>query len=285
MRAIKSPLTAALLLAVLSGCDADVLTTTAVAADQSAERAEQLSIARQKGMTEQTPLLPLVVSVARELVTRSEDTQVYAAECNLGLHIDERPAIIEQIRSLDVDPASIPKEGHAYSRLAHGSVDELNAGCNAYILQSSTNPISGWAGGFNDPKNHQFARALYSLGLQGEAIAAPIVKVLSTKAGYTVEELRQFARAEFVAKASEIRPLVVEASTRVQQMPLDNFHLDFSGQHPSPVHFTVPSEGVDVSADGFGTKLVRDGVELFGAGYIQGTRYAAETLRVSTPVN
>jgi hypothetical protein len=262
-----------------AGASAGASEEQASSVSQTLDRLKELSTARQRGLTQSTPLLPFLVRTTASLRSSPNNAALLAAECVLGLNMAERATYIAQIESDGQKPQEVPLAGHEYSLIVHGSQDELNASCLAAILAWSAQPVLGWTShGFANEANAGFARTLYTMGRASALIARPVLETLATKVGYTEEQLAVMARDELVKNATSVRALVVAEMARTQALPLSSFVLDFAGASAAPVHFIIPSEFADVSADGFGVKVIRDGVELYGAGFVQGTRYSVETL-------
>ncbi len=280
------PLALAALGFALVGCDAKSPAGAGAGASeeqassisQNLDRLKELSTARQRGLTQSTPLLPFLVRASASLRSQSDDPALLAAECVLGLNLAERAVYLAQLESNGHKPQEVPETGHEYSLLVHGTQDQLNASCLAATLAWSAAPVVGWQSqGFADESNAKQARTLYTMGRASALIARPVLETLATKVGYTEEQLAVMAREELVKNASSLRAIAVAEMTRAQALPLSSFVLDFAGSS-DPVHFIVPSEAADVSAGPFGVKVIRDGVELYGAGFVQGTRYSVETV-------
>lgn len=274
------PLALAFLGFALVGCDAKSSAGASeeqASSSQNLDRLKELSAARQRGLTQSTPLLPFLVRASASLRSSQDDAAVLGAECVLGLNMAERPTFIAQLESNGQKPQEIPEVGHLYSLVVHGTQDQLNASCLAATLAWSAQPVLGWPGSFSGEVNAKFARTQYSMGRASALIARPILETLATKVGYTEEQLAVIAREELVKNATSLRAVALAEITRTQALPLSGFVLDFAGSSPAPIHFIVPAEAADVSADAFGVKIIRDGVELYGAGFVQGTRYSVET--------
>lgn len=283
-----APLLAAAVAVALTGCDGKSPAGAAVGASdeqksaitQNLDRLQELSAARQKGATAQTPLLPLLVDAVRPLVTEPADAATNGAECYVSEDINRRTEALEQLRANGIDPASIPADGHLYSKLVHGTAQQLAASCAGRLLLMSAGPYMGWPAK-SDDRNRAFARNLLVMGTFSESISKPILERLARKAGYTVDELREQARADFLENAGTLRAAALDEVARLQALPLSGFVLDFTGKHPSPVHATYPGEGVDISASGAGITIVASGIEQYGAGFVSGTRYTVETVNTT----
>lgn len=288
---MKAPFTMAItaLAVMLAGCDgpspagagAGAADEQKSAVTQNLDRLKALSQAREQGLTQQTPLLPLLVRAIEPLVTQADDDQVGLAECAQGENPAVRADHMASLTANGIDVASIPVTGNQYSLLVHGTTEQLLASCAGRLVLLSTKPVNGWPnGGFTQEAKERmakYARSLYQMGSFSAALTGPVLNTLSRKMGYTTAELEELARVEWLENAGKLRAANLAEAARINALPLSAFRLDMTGS-AAPVHAINTIDRVDITADQYGVKLVRDGVEVYGAGYVAGTRYMAETV-------
>lgn len=290
---------------VLAGCDgpspagANVSSTTEqrTTVGETLDRLKELSLAKQKGNVEQAMLLPLVIRASQEFrTTFNGEKNSYLDQMNCALADDFSPEqktkaeIVKALTEKDgIDVSAIPEKGHELSRFLHGTRNEHAAGCLAFLWKFTVSPVTGWPrSNSRDPFDmntdgmRKYATDTYTVAMAAAKSIYPIISQLSEKTGgYTVAELEQATRKMLLENGSDYRAISLQEAARVRELK-GQYTLDMTGKNPAPVHYLVPADSADVSIDGGGIYVVRDGVDWYGRGYLQGTRYSVEAINTNT---
>lgn len=293
----KTALAVTLSAAALAGCDGpspagagvDASEVHASRVHEQIDRITELAAARKKGMTEQTPLLPLFFQAVESTVNPigPEHMGNIQAECAIADDEANRAQYLEDFKAAGIELASVPKQGDIASLIVHGTQNENAASCLGRSLMQASRPVVGWIGplsfseGFNYEGMQQQARTIYATTRASEIVASAILPEVRGHAGYSTDELVRIMRGLFVDNAIALRTSAIPEMQRILSLPGNAFSLDMAGS-TAPVHFVVPSEGVDIEADAMGSHLTKHGVQQFGRGYLGGTLYAVETVRTNT---
>ncbi|MGP5895218.1 hypothetical protein ACTXY8_30700 [Pseudomonas aeruginosa] len=289
--------------AFLAGCDGKASPAGAGVSSGDEERSvvgehldrlKELSVARQKGLVQTTPLVGLVITAAQDLRPTYHGEQndfLDRAACAIGLDGKEQAEAVRILRESDgIDTDTIPQAGHELSVIVHGTQDENNAACVAYFLAGAVAPATGWpvSGDFLsfDPavqaQNAQgaitYARQRYFMVEAATQILQPVVTELARKTGYSVQELGAEARRLLVANAKRDRQILVEQQGAMNSMQIQR---DGTGSSAAPVHYWVTNQGADVAIDGSGPTVTKNGAPWFGQGYLAGTSYSVEAITTS----
>lgn len=245
------------------------------------DRLKELSAQRQKGLTEQTPLLPLLFKAVESTVTPLDMSEVgyVGAECKIANDEANRAAVLEELKTAVGPLETIPPTGTPGSLLVHGTRQQLAASCLGRLVALADNPVVGWYGHFVDERNQKQARTLLASATATEIVASSIIPDVANRVGLTRDELIEAMRTLYLERAIDIRAAAMPELDRVNNLPPGTLSLDFSSSQPAPVHFVVPAEGIDVTADAAGVAMTKHGIPQIGKGYVAGTLYTVETVR------
>jgi len=256
---------------------------------QQLDRVTELAAARKKGLTEQTPLLPLFFRAVESTVNPigPESMANIQAECAIAESEANRAQYLDALKQAGVELEGVPKQGNIASLIVHGTQNQNAASCLGRTLMQASRPVVGWVASrsFRDRFNYegmeQQARTIYATTRAAEIVASSILPDVNTKVGYSTDDLVKLMAKQFIDNAPALRASVMPEMQRIFALPGGAFTLDMAGS-TAPVHFIVPGDSVDIESDAGGSHLTKHGVQQFGRGYLGGTLYAVETLRMNT---
>lgn len=278
---------------ILAGCDgtsspagagAGTSESTTGAVSEALAREKALTIARQNGTAMEVQLAGLIVEAVQELRPRWRgqfDEGLDNITCGLGLDINRRK---EAIDALTPDVGVIIP-GMGLDVINQGTQAENNAACLAYIWADAVRPLNAWprpnARAFSQEANSELA----NWGAQQLAIAvatsqamAPIANTLSKMPGATTDQLKAKARELVQERGTELRLQFID-TVKAQAARASEVSLNFTGQGPAPIHFTLAD--MDYQRGPGGALVSRHGTTLFGSGYLEGVRYTVEATTTS----
>lgn len=247
-------------------------------------REKALTVARQNGTAMEVQLAGLIIEAIQELRPRWNgqlNEGLDNTACALGMDISRRQEAIDALAP-DVG-VYIP--GMGLDVIYKGSQDENNAACLAYLWADLVRPMSAWPRPSAPAFSQEATQELASWGAMqlGGAVAAskmlaPIANTLAQMPGATLDQLRARARELIVEQATDIRTYSIEQVKAFVEMS-DEVSLNFTGQGPAPIHFTMVD--MDYQRGPGGALVSRHGTTLFGSGYLESVRYTVEAVTTS----
>ncbi|EOG7550369.1 hypothetical protein ACN3YC_004499 [Salmonella enterica subsp. enterica serovar Cerro] len=283
MQHVKQTALAVLVGLALAGCDnaqspagagADATEGSGTGRASTVTRSTDLASNKDRAVTSETPVLPLLVRAVRDLVPDPDNPNQYAQTvCALARGSLTAPQLRAALEKQGADLSALPKP---VQTILDNSQDANLAACAAYGVILTSRPRNGWDVSPDSRQAHDFMAGELAAGLATAETLAPIAQELAQLPGKSEAEYLELAAKRF----RELSPLWVSTYDR----ELDarrQFVKDMTGRHAAPFHFTT-SDGADFAADGGGAAIAYQGIDWYGRGYLKGTVYRVEVTQANS---
>ena len=280
---IKTATIPAFVALALAGCDsakspagagADASSGTGTGRAEAVSRTTDIGSSKEKAITSETPVLPLLVRSVRGLTPDPDNAGQYmAGVCSLARGNMTTQQLKDSLAAQGADMAALPEPVRA---IVNGSPEYHAAACAAYGVITASRPSSGWEVNPNSGAAMGYMAGELAAGLASAEVLAPIAQELAKQPGKSEAEYQELAAARF----RELAPLWI--STYDKELTAQRQYVkDLTGRHAAPFHFTT-SDGADFAADGGGAAIAYQGIDWYGRGYLKGTVYRVQVTQANS---